>query len=57
MTVFEVRNIMHDSGGLFSTREKAERRAAYLTKVYGEPAEWHVTEIEVDYYEGIEEME
>jgi len=48
---------MHDSGGLFSTREKAERRAAYLTKVYGEPAEWHVTEIEVDYYEGIEEME
>jgi len=57
MTVFEVRNVMRDSGGLFSTREKAESRAAYLTKIYGAQAEWHVTEIEVDYYEGIEEME
>lgn len=48
--VFVVKNIAGDaSGGIFSTREKAEKRAKELhDELYGE--HWGVNEVEVDYY-------
>ena len=47
MTVWIVRNLAGELGGVFSKKEYADKRIAYL-EGYGEP--WFVCEVIVDYF-------